>query len=183
MARRTSKEELQTYKDQTVPDVIGPDLKAVFCGINPSLSTARDQAHFATPGNRFWPSLHRSGFTPELLHPSEKEKLLGLGLGVTNVVRRATASAAELKDEEYPKGVERLRRLCVKHRPKCLAFLGIGAYRVGFGDKKATLGPQDRTLGPTRLYVLPNPSGLNAHYSPDMLAELFREFRAWVESL
>ena len=183
MAKRLTREELRAYQDKTVPDVIGPGLRAVFCGINPSLSSAADGVHFATPGNRFWPSLHRAGLTPRLLSPGENEELLQHGLGVTNLVARATASAAELADDEYPAGVALLERKCKKYQPKAVAVLGIGAFRTGFGLKKATLGPQDVTLGPTRLYVLPNPSGLNAHYTPDALAALFVAFRAWLTSL
>ena len=183
MAKRRTKAELAAFFGKTVPDVIGPGLRAVFCGINPSLSSAADKVHFATPGNRFWPSLHKGGLTPRLLHPSENEALLGYGLGVTNLVARATASAAELSDEEYPEGVQILREKCETFRPKAVAIVGMGAYRVGFDDRKATLGPQEVRLGTTRVYVLPNPSGLNAHYSPAKLGALFGAFREWLEAL
>jgi TDG/mug DNA glycosylase family protein len=177
------KRDLSEFQDKTVPDVIAADLRVLFCGINPSLSTAADQAHFATPGNRFWPSLHRGGFTPDLLKPRQNHELLRHALGVTNLVARATASAAELADDEYRKGMTIVRRKCTKYRPKAVAVLGIGAYRVGFGERKAKLGPQATTLGPTPIYVLPNPSGLNAHYTPDALARLFGEMRQWLEAL
>ena len=171
------REDLKAYQDKTVPDIIGPSLDVLFCGINPSLSSAAMQAHFATPGNRFWPSLHRSGFTPRQLYPTENSELLAHNLGVTNLVARATASAAELDDSEYPKGVTALRRKCTKYKPNFVAILGVGAYRVGFGDKKAKLGLQRETLGDTQVYVLPNPSDLNAHYTPTKLATLFAELR------
>ncbi len=181
--RRLSREELAAFQGKTVPDVIAAGLDVIFCGINPSLSSAAERRHFATPGNRFWPSLHRGGFTPRQLAPGENEELLSYGCGVTNLVRRATAAASELQDHEYSAGVARLRRKCLKYRPRCVAVLGIGAYRLGFGEPKATLGPQERTLGPTRLYVLPNPSGLNAHYTPAAMAELFAELHAFVGAL
>ncbi len=183
MAKRLSRDALAAFQDKTVPDIIGPNLRAIFCGINPSLSSAADRAHFATPGNRFWPSLARAGFTPQQLSPGQNVELLKHGLGVTNLVARATASAAELNNEEYPAGVELLEKKCRRYKPQAIAMLGIGAFRTGFGMKKAKLGPQDVTLGPTRLYVLPNPSGLNAHYSPDAMAKLFIDFKYWLETL
>lgn len=181
MARRT-KEQLTAYYDQTVPDIIAPNLRVLFCGINPSLSSAAEQAHFATPGNRFWPSLHKGGFTPRQLAPGENAELLKYGLGVTNLVARATASAAELSDDEYPVGVAALQAKCEQYQPQFVTMLGLGAYRLGFGEKKAKIGLQQRTLGLTRLYVLPNPSGLNAHYPPQKLADLFAELRDFTQS-
>ena len=177
-----TKEALKAFHGRTVPDVIGPDLRVLFCGINPSLSSAAEGVHFATPGNRFWPSLHKGGFTPRQLAPAENEELLRHGCGVTNLVARATAAAAELDDAEYPLGVAALAAKCETFRPKVVAVLGVGAYRLGFADKAAKIGLQDRRCGPSCLYVLPNPSGLNAHYTPAALADLFAELRRHAES-
>ena len=175
---------LDAQYGKTVPDVIGPDLRVLFCGINPSLSSAATQAHFATPGNRFWPALRAGGFTPRVLSPGENDQLLTFGLGVTNLVARATKNAAELSADEYPAGVDLLSKKCEDYKPKFVAVLGVGAYRTGFADAKAALGLQDRTLadGATRLYVLPNPSGLNAHYTPIALGRLFADFRQVVDA-
>jgi TDG/mug DNA glycosylase family protein len=160
-----------------LPDVIAPGLSVLFCGINPGLLSAARGQHFARPGNRFWPALHLSGFTPRLLHPSEQLELLDYGLGITNMVARATAGAAELSTQEFVQGAEILTTLTGKYTPQTVAIVGIGAYRTGFGRPKATIGPQPETLGPARLWVLPNPSGLNAHYQLPALADKFRELR------
>jgi TDG/mug DNA glycosylase family protein len=165
-----------------MPDLIAPGLKVLFCGINPSVYSAVVGYHFARPGNRFWPALHASGFTDRLLAPSEQEALLALGYGITNVVDRATVSADVLTAEELARGGQRLEAKVRRYRPRCLAVLGIGAWRTAFGHPKASLGPQPRTLGGARVWVLPNPSGLNAHYRPSDLARLFRELRLAVES-
>jgi TDG/mug DNA glycosylase family protein len=170
--------ELLEAADRLLPDVVRPGLRVVFCGINPGLYTAWAGHHFARPGNRFWPALHRSGCTPRQLHPSEQAELLDLGLGITNVVERATATAAELTAAELRAGGERLARDVGEWRPAYLAVLGVTAYRAAFGDRTATLGPQERNLGATRVWVLPNPSGLNAHYQLPDLARLFGELRA-----
>jgi TDG/mug DNA glycosylase family protein len=177
-----TREELAAMTGRTIADVIAPDLDVVFCGINPGLLSAATGRHFARPGNRFWPALHRSGFTPRQLGPDEQEELIGLGLGITNVVARATAGAAELRPEEYQAGGEILRAKVRRFRPRWLAVVGIGAYRVAFDAPKAAMGRQAETLGDTGLWVLPNPSGLNAHYTPDTLAEAFAELRAAVAS-
>ena len=169
--------DLSRYENGTVPDVIAPGLRALFCGINPSLTSARDGRHFATRGNRFWPALHAGGFTPRRLEPGENDELLSYGLGVTNLVARATRAASDLDPVEYRAGVAALEAKCVRFAPAYVAVLGVGAYRAGFGEPKASPGPQDRRLGPSRLYVLPNPSGLNAHYTPADLGRLFAEFR------
>jgi TDG/mug DNA glycosylase family protein len=160
-----------------LPDVIAPGLSVLFCGINPGLLSAARGQHFARPGNRFWPALHLSGFTPRLLHPSEQFELLDYGLGITNMVARATAGAAELSTQEFVQGAEILTTLTGKYTPQTVAIVGIGAYRTGFGRPKATIGPQPETLGPARLWVLPNPSGLNAHYQLPALADEFRKLR------
>src|SRR5207248_979859 len=144
---------------------------------NPGLYSAETGHHFARPGNRFWPALHASGFTPRLLKPWEERELLSLGIGITNVVARTTASAAELSPAEFPVGAKVLGRKVRRYQPKVMAVLGVGAYRLAFGDKAAVLGEQARKIGSTRVWVLPNPSGLNAHYQPRDLARVFRELR------
>jgi len=170
---RPTKEELQAAYDRSIPDVIAPGLRVLFCGINPSLYSGATGHHFARPGNRFWPALHRSGFTERQLDPSEKDELLGCGLGITNLVNRATANAAELEDDELKRGARRLRAKLGHHRPRWIAFVGIGAYRVAFGRAKAHTGPQEEAIGRSQVWVLPNTSGINAHYQ---LADLVREF-------
>ncbi|GGL87600.1 mismatch-specific DNA-glycosylase [Streptomyces fumigatiscleroticus] len=160
-----------------MPDVAADGLRVLFCGINPGLMTAATGHHFARPGNRFWPALHRSGFTPRQLRPSEQRELLSLGLGITNVVDRATARADELTAEEYREGGRLLALKVARLRPRWLAVLGVTAYRAAFDDRKARVGPQPRTIGDTRVWVLPNPSGLNAHWTPAALAEEFARLR------
>lgn len=154
----------------------------LFCGINPGLYTAAVGHHFARPGNRFWPALHAAGFTDRRFAPHEERELLGLGYGITNLVPRATATAAELHTNEIIEGAERLRTTVRRYRPRMLAVLGISAYRAAFGVARAELGLQPVTMGKARLWLLPNPSGLNAHYPPRELARLFRELREAVES-
>ncbi len=165
-----------------VRDVIAPGLRVLFCGINPGLYTAWSGHHFAGPGNRFWPTLHAAGFTPRRLLPSEERELLALGYGVTNVVARATATAAELAPEEYVAGGRALERKVRRHAPRALAVLGVGAYRAAFARPRAALGEQPERLGGARVWVLPNPSGLNANYGRDDLARLFRALREAVEA-
>ena len=172
--------ELLAAAERTVPDVVARDLRVLFCGINPGLYTAWAGHHFARPGNRFWPALHASGFTPRQLRPDEEGELLTLGLGVTNVVARATATAAELSRDELRAGGERLEEMGERWRPEYIAVLGVTAYRAAFGEPRAVLGRQDRRLGPAGVWVLPNPSGLNAHHQPADLARLFGELRAAV---
>ena len=180
--RRPTAEELQRAKDRTIPDLIAPGLKVLFCGINPGLYSGATGLHFARPGNRFWPALYAAGFTDRLLHPSERHELLEAGHGITAIVRRTTATAAELSDEEYRAGRKALERKVRKYSPRWLAVLGIGAYRVGFDKPKAVIGPQDERIGSTRIWILPNPSGLNANHQLPQLAEMFRELRAAAES-
>jgi TDG/mug DNA glycosylase family protein len=172
-----TKAELAAAHGRLIPDVIAEDLDVLFCGINPGLWSAATGHHFARPGNRFWPALWRSGFTPRLFDPSEQELLLGLGLGITNVVARATARADELTDEELVAGGRRLRSTVRRWRPKFLAVVGLGAYRVAFGKPKAGVGLSTETVGATRVWVLPNPSGLNAHWQLPELAEEFGRLR------
>ncbi|WP_224361694.1 G/U mismatch-specific DNA glycosylase [Hyalangium versicolor] len=164
-----------------MPDLIAPGLRVLFCGINPSLYSAVVGYHFARPGNRFWPTLHAAGITQRLLAPSEQEELMGLGYGITNVVDRATATADQLAPEELIKGGRRLVTKAKRYRPRFIALLGISAYRAAFGRPEAVLGLQPETVGESRLWVLPNPSGLNAHYQLKDLARLFGELRSAAE--
>jgi double-stranded uracil-DNA glycosylase len=174
---RPTRADLDTARDRTIPDVIGAGLRVVFAGINPGLYSAATGYHFARPGNRFWPALHRSGFTGRLFRPDEQEQLLGLGLGITNVVARATARADELRPEEFAQGASLLNEKITRLQPRWLAVVGITAYRVAFGRPGAAVGPQDGTIGDTRVWALPNPSGLNASWTAPRLAEAFAELR------
>ena len=179
---RPTKEELLAAVDRRVPDVIAPELKVLFCGINPGLYSAAVGHHFARPGNRFWPTLYRSGFTPRLLSPAEERELLPLGLGITNIVDRASAAADELTERELEAGGRRLRQKLKRYRPRVLAVLGVGAYRAAFRQKDARLGRQLERIEETAVWVMPNPSGLNAHYRLDQLAELFTALRRSIEA-
>jgi double-stranded uracil-DNA glycosylase len=172
-----SRAELEAARGRAIPDVLGPDLDVVFVGINPGLWSGAVGHHFARPGNRFWKALHRSGFTDRLLAPTEDVSLLEWSLGVTNLVARTTATAAELSPEELRRGARRLGDRLATLRPRFVAVLGIGAYRTAFARPRAALGPQEDSLGGSRLWVLPNPSGVNAHYQLDDLAERFRALR------
>jgi len=175
---RPTKEEIAASAGRIIPDIIARDLRVLFCGINPGLYTAATGHPFARPGNRFWPALHASGFTPRLFAPREARELLALGCGITSVVARATARADELADDEFVEGGRLLAAKVRRYRPKFLAVLGVGAYRTAFGRPKAKLGRQDEKISGTILWVLPNPSGLNAHYQPKDLARMFAELRA-----
>ncbi|MEY9962131.1 TDG/mug DNA glycosylase family protein [Streptacidiphilus sp. MAP12-16] len=170
-------EQLAAAHGVSIPDVSAPGLRVLFCGINPGLWSGATGLHFARPGNRFWPALHRSGFTPRQLRPDEQSELLGLGLGITNVVARATAKADELTAEEFRAGGEELVQRVERLRPRALAVLGIGAYRTAFRTPRAAVGRQPVGLGDTEVWVLPNPSGLNAHYTLDGIAAEFRRLR------
>lgn len=158
----------------------GQRLRVLFCGINPGLMSAATGHHFARPGNRFWPALHRSGFTPRRLAPAEQELLPGWGLGITNVAARPTARAAELAPAELVAGGERLVSLVLAHAPSWLAVVGVTAYRVAFAEPRAAIGRQDRVIGATRVWVLPSTSGLNAHYPLDALTAEFAALHAAV---
>jgi TDG/mug DNA glycosylase family protein len=158
---------------RTIPDVIAPDLTVLFCGINPGLYSAAIGCHFGRPGNRFWPALHKSGFTPRQLHPTEQAELLDYGLGITNLVERATARADELTRDELQAGADVLITKVQRLRPAWLAVLGVGAYRAAFAVPTTELGPQPKARGGAQVWVLPNPSGLNAHFSLDQLAAQF----------
>jgi TDG/mug DNA glycosylase family protein len=179
---RPTKDELVAAYNSTIPDVIAPGLRVLFCGINPGLYSGATGLHFARPGNRFWPALHAGGFTPRLLDPSEELELLDHGLAVTNLVARATARADELTPEELREGGAILERKVAEYQPAWLAVVGITAYRTAFGRPKATVGRQDERLGGAGVWVLPNPSGLNAHWTPTTLAEEFRHLREAAES-
>ena len=177
---RPSREDLVAARNRTIPDVLPPrdtPLRVLFCGINPSLYSAATGWHFARPGNRFWPALHLSGFTPRRLDPAEQDLLAGYGLGITNLVARATAQASELGPAELRAGGERLAALITARRPRVLAVVGVTAYRTAFARPRAAIGPQPGTLGGAQLWILPNPSGLNAHTTGPKLAELMREMR------
>ncbi len=150
-------------------------LCVLFVGINPGLYSGATGHHFARPGNRFWRALHDAGFTPRVLSPFEEKELLALGLGITNLVSRATASASELSPQELRAGAERVRRKACRHRPRFVAFLGLGAFRVAFDRRDAVVGQQPEAICDSKVWLLPNPSGLNAHYQ---LGELARELAA-----
>ena len=180
---RPSPSDLAAARNRTIPDVLPgagqgwEPLRVLFCGINPSLYSAATGWHFARPGNRFWPALHLSGFTPRRLDPAEQDLLAGYGLGITNLVARATAQAAELDAAELRAGGERLAALIADRRPRVLAVAGVTAYRTAFARPRAIIGPQPDLLAGTRLWVLPNPSGLNASWTMPRIAEAFRELR------
>jgi TDG/mug DNA glycosylase family protein len=146
----------------------------LFVGINPGLYSGATGWHFARPGNRFWPALHRAGFTPRQLHPSQQRELLKHGCGVSNLVNRATASADQLEPCEFAPGARRLAAKARRYRPRIVAFLGLGAYRHAFARPKARIGRQPEAFEGARVWVLPNPSGLNANYQLGALARLFR---------
>lgn len=171
--RKPTKAELQAAYNQEVPDIIAPHLKVLFCGINASIYSAAVGHHFARPGNRLWKTLHQAGFTHRLLSPAEDRQLLEYGYGMTNIVARATARADELDAAELRQGYATLVAKVKQFQPRYLAILGITAYRTAFGQRQAQIGPQRTTLGPTRIWVLPNPSGLNAHYQLNDLAQVY----------
>ncbi|WP_067457993.1 G/U mismatch-specific DNA glycosylase [Actinomadura macra] len=172
-AERPTKADLEAARDRVIPDVLPPDggtLRVLFCGINPGLYSGATGHHFARPGNRFWPALHRSGFTDRLLDPSEQHLLPGYGLGITNLAQRTTARADELTGAELREGGRRLTALVERCRPAYLAVAGVTAYRTAFGRPRTAIGPQEETFGPAGLWVLPNPSGLNASWTLDRIA-------------
>ena len=173
--------DLEAARSRTIPDVLpepGAPLRVLFCGINPGLYSAATGWHFARPGNRFWPALHLSGFTPRRLAPREQDLLPGFGLGITNLVARATAQASELSNAELRAGREHLAAVADRYRPRVVAIAGVTAYRTAFGLPRAATGPQQDSLGAARVWVLPNPSGLNAHWSLDGIAAAFAAVRA-----
>lgn len=178
--RRPTSTEIAAASGKRVRDVIAADLDVLFCGINPSLYSAAVGHHFARPGNRFWVTLYRSGFTDRLLSPFDDSSLPALGLGITNLVARASRAASELGRDELRRGRRALERKVLRYAPRCVAILGVDAYRLAFEAKGALVGPQEHPMGNAGLWVLPNPSGLNAHYQVEDLVAFFQELRAAV---
>jgi TDG/mug DNA glycosylase family protein len=176
---KPSKTQILAARNKVIPDLAAKNLIVLFAGINPGLYTAAIGHHFGRPGNRFWPALHGGGFTPRLFSPFEAPLLLDLGYGITNVVERATARADELTDDELRAGGRRLEAKVRRWRPTVVAFVGIQPYRVVSGIKDARVGLQEPLFGGSHAWVLPNPSGLNAHYLPAALAQLFGDLRVW----
>ena len=175
---RPTRQQLEAARDTAIADVLAPGLDVLFCGINPGLYSGAVGHHFARPGNRFWKALYLAGFTPEVLSPFDDRRLLGLGLGVTNLVRRTTRSAAELTTEELQEGARRLEKKVRRYGPRFLAFLGMSAYRAAFQQRGAALGLQHDGIGRARIWLLPNPSGAQAHYQLPELVEAFAALRA-----
>ena len=182
MMIKPTKQQLCDAVGARMPDILAPDLSVLFCGINPSVYSAVVGHHFARPGNRFWRALHGGGFTPHVIAPHNDARLLEFKLGLTNVAARATVAAADLSNAELRAGAPLLVEKIEIYRPRWLAILGIGAYRVAFDQPRAVIGRQTRTIGATKIWVLPNPSGLNAHYPPVQLAAKFGELRAALET-
>ncbi|MEP6741546.1 MAG: G/U mismatch-specific DNA glycosylase [bacterium] len=179
---KPTKEQLIAAEGKTVRDVIAPGLRVLFCGINPGLYTAAVGHHFARPGNRFWPALFAAGFTDRLLSPFDERELLANGYGVTNVVMRATATADQVTRSELRDGGRRLAAKVRRYKPNFLAVLGVGAYRAAWDKRAATIGRQEEMIGETIVWVLPNPSGLNAHYQPGDLQRLFSKLKSAVDA-
>lgn len=179
---KPTRQQLIEAAGKTVPDVIARDLKVLFCGINPGLYTAAVGHHFARPGNRFWPALHQSGFTHQLVSPFAERELLKQGIGISNVVPRATASAAELTKDDFVTGGHLLMAKVKRYKPRIVAILGVGAYREAFARPKAQVGEQPEMIHEARVWVLPNPSGLNANYQLPELVKIFRRLRKAVEA-
>jgi len=180
--RRPTKAQVEAAAGRTVPDLIRPDLAVLFCGINPGLYSGATRHHFARPGNRFWPALYAAGFTSRLVSPWDEQLLLDGGVGITNLVARATATAAELSAAELRAGRRRLERKVARYRPRWVAVVGIGAYRTAFDRPKAVMGRQQELIGQSGLWVLPNPSGLNANHQLPELTQVFRALRRAVEN-
>ncbi len=180
---RPTPADLRAAAAKTIPDVIAPGLKVLLCGINPGLYSAAIGHHFGRPGNRFWPALHAAGITPRLFSPYEDQSMLALGWGITNVVSRASAAADELSRAELTAGGKLLEEKVHRFSPRFLAVLGLTAYRAAFDHPTAQIGPQLDRIGETRLWVLPNPSGLNAHYQLANLAELFQQLKNAAEDV
>jgi TDG/mug DNA glycosylase family protein len=184
LAKQTmSNDALVQANNKIVPDLIAPNLRALLVGINPGLYSGATGHHFARPGNRFWPALHLAGITPRQFHPSEEAELLELGYGITALVRRATATAQELRREEYREGARHLVGKVEAYQPKLLCFLGIGAYRMGFDRPKAQVGPQPEEIAGVPVWVVPNPSGLNAHFTVQDFGRMLAEVREAAEKL
>jgi double-stranded uracil-DNA glycosylase len=174
---RPTREQIAAAHGKRVPDVIAPGLRVLFVGINPGLYSGAVGHHFARPGNRFWKTLHGAGFTDRVLSPFEERELLAAGVGLSNLVRRATAVADELEPEELRRGAGLLAAKVRRYRPEFVAFLGLTAYRTAFGHARAAVGPREESLAHSRIWLLPNPSGLNAHYQVPDLVRVFKELR------
>jgi TDG/mug DNA glycosylase family protein len=174
--------EVAAAAGRTVPDLVAPDLAVLFCGINPGLYSGATGHHFARPGNRFWQALRDAGFTDRLLAPWEETELLRIGLGITNLVARATATAAELTPEELRLGRRRLAAKLRRWRPRCVAVLGVGAFRTAFDRPRAGYGLQSQPVAGVPVWLLPNPSGLNAHHQRADLARAFGALRRFAVS-
>jgi double-stranded uracil-DNA glycosylase len=175
---KPSPDQLAAAYGRTVPDLVRPGVTVLLCGINPSLWSGAVGLHFASPSNRLWPTLHASGWTPRRLLPWETDDVLAAGLGITNLVPRATARADELDDDELRAGLPRVAALAEQVAPRWVAFLGLSSYRVATGERRAAVGPQDRLVGGVRVWLLPNPSGLNASWQLPRLAEAYGALRA-----
>jgi double-stranded uracil-DNA glycosylase len=160
-------------RNRIIPDVAAQDLEILFVGINPGLWSGATGCHFARPGNRFWKAIHAAGLTPELLSPDRQAELPRYGLGITNLVARTTASAAELTADELHAGARLLVAKAEDLRPRKLAFLGVSTYRIAFDRPRAEVGLQSETIAGAAVWVLPNPSGLNAHYQLAQLAAAY----------
>ena len=179
---KPTQSELMAAYGRTVPDTVAEGLRILFVGINPSLYSAVVGHHFARPGNRFWAALHASGLVPYRLRPEEDRTLLDHGIGLTNLARRATARGDEVPPEDLERGRRTLARKIRRYRPRVVAILGVTAYRVAFSDPRAGMGPQARSLGGAAVWVLPNPSGLNAHYQIPDLARAYAELKTWIDT-
>lgn len=175
--KKPTKEDLRDAVNRSTEDLIAYNLKVLFCGINPGIYSGATGFHFARPGNRFWKVLHLAGFTDRQLLPSDENELLELGFGITSFVKRTTARADELSNEEIVAGGKSLVRKIEKYKPQNLAVLGIGAYRTAFQKPKAKIGLQNEKIGSANVWLLPNPSGLNAHYQLNDFVGLFSELR------
>ncbi|MBA2426202.1 MAG: G/U mismatch-specific DNA glycosylase [Actinobacteria bacterium] len=180
---RPTKDQLEAAHGTKVPDVIAPGLAVLFCGINPGLYSGASGHHFARPGNRFWPALHAAGFTDEVMSPFDEACLLEHRLGITNLVERATARADAISNDELAAGARRLAHKVERYRPALVALLGISVYRAALGAPPDAVGPQKESIGAARVWLLPNPSGLNAHYQLPDLARTFGALRAELEHL
>jgi TDG/mug DNA glycosylase family protein len=178
LAQRPSRTDLQAAYGREIPDLVGPGMRVLFVGINPSLWSGWSGRHFGRPSNRLWPTLYEAGLTPRRLLPEEAPELLAAGIGITNLVARATARADELTPDDIRAGLPRLRQLVRQWQPEVVAVLGVTAYRVAFGRPKAVVGPQPEQLEGARVWVLPNPSGLNAHYQQADLSAEYAKLRA-----
>lgn len=179
--RKPTQAELLAAYGKTVRDVIAPNLKVLFVGINPGLYSGAVGHHFARPGNRFWPALHKAGFTAQQLSPAQERQLLGLGYGITNIFNKSTATAAELSQQELEAGGLRLASKIKRYRPRVVAILGLDAFRIAFHSPKACFGRQEERIGSSEIWILPNPSGLNASYQLPTLSKMFRQVRVAAE--